>query len=323
MLLMEGVSLTESITRGAQLGLQECQTQFTWERWSCPNTTTTWSGEAVTREAAFVRGITAAGVTFTITKDCSQGRIPGCPCSGHRGNTGFAWKWRGCSHNVEFGSTMTRQVLDGWHDGQDARALVNLQNNQAGRVGVKRCMRRACRCHGVSGSCTTQTCWFQLGAFAVVGRALKKRYRRATKLEDTNALSADANLVVYPPADLPSYVQRLEDHPSTDVVTMIPGVEPDHLVYLVDSPDHCRANQTAGVVGTEGRACSRARGPGVAREERASCRKLCRQCGLHVNRRIHFVTHSCQCQFRWCCQVECATCNNTVATYTCASGDSL
>ena len=43
-------------------------------------------------------------------------------------------------------------------------------------------MRRICKCHGVSGSCTTQTCWSTLGDFREVGDHLKKMYRRAKKV---------------------------------------------------------------------------------------------------------------------------------------------
>lgn len=41
---------------------------------------------------------------------------------------------------------------------------------------VQDLMRIHCRCHGVSGSCTSQTCWMQIPTFQEVGNALKRKY---------------------------------------------------------------------------------------------------------------------------------------------------
>lgn len=210
-------------------------------------------------------------------------------------------------------------------------------------------MQRVCKCHGVSGSCSSQTCWLQLPSFTTVAAALKKQYRRATKLKDTNVPAAAA-----PPEDVANSV----DHPAT----VMHSVHPHRLVYLAHSPDYCRPNKTAGeslkgilviltltfscniflsgtgggymyrpahvsyclfvagLAGTGGRGCSRARGMGVTREERRSCRRLCRQCGLAVTRSLTSVTTSCNCRFQWCCTVHCDTCTNKVAAFTCADG---
>ena len=47
---------------------------------------------------------------------------------------------------------------------------------------VKKTMRRICKCHGVSGSCTTQSCWNTPGDFREVGDHLKKMYKRAKRV---------------------------------------------------------------------------------------------------------------------------------------------
>ena len=52
-------------------------------------------------------------------------------------------------------------------------------------------MRRICKCHGVSGSCTTQTCWSTLGDFREVGDRLKKMYRWAKKVARAAAGEGD------------------------------------------------------------------------------------------------------------------------------------
>lgn len=43
------------------------------------------------------------------------------------------WKWGGCSDNVEFGDDISRRYIDELETGNDARAIVNLHNNEAGR----------------------------------------------------------------------------------------------------------------------------------------------------------------------------------------------
>lgn len=46
---------------------------------------------------------------------------------------GSDWKWGGCSDNIEFGDEISRRYIDVLETGSDARAIVNLHNNEAGR----------------------------------------------------------------------------------------------------------------------------------------------------------------------------------------------
>ena len=79
------------------------------------------------------------------------------------------WKWGGCSHNVRFGETVARQFLETGEEGGGALAgLASLHNSQAGRLAVRKTLRTLCKCHGVSGSCATQTCWRQIPQFQQV-----------------------------------------------------------------------------------------------------------------------------------------------------------
>ena len=43
------------------------------------------------------------------------------------------WKWGGCSADIDFGIKFTRKFLDAREIEQDARSLMNLHNNRAGR----------------------------------------------------------------------------------------------------------------------------------------------------------------------------------------------
>ena len=42
-------------------------------------------------------------------------------------------------------------------------------------------MKKVCKCHGVSGSCATKTCWNTLSDFRAVGNYLKKMWKQAVR----------------------------------------------------------------------------------------------------------------------------------------------
>ncbi|CAM1154664.1 WNT8B (predicted), partial [Pycnogonum litorale] len=207
------------------------------------------------------------------------------------------WKWSGCSDNIHFGDKIARQYLDGREIGRDGRAIVNLQNNRAGRLAVKKTMQRLCKCHGVSGSCATKTCWMKLSDFSTVGRHLKKLYARAVKIEFSG------------------YNGRSTE--DTALPLAISKINKKHLVYIEPSPNYCRANRTIGVQGTLGRECSRNRGKDVARSQRRSCKSLCKDCGLGIMKKVMTVTKNCNCKFQWCCEVKCDRCVHQTVRYNC------
>lgn len=81
-----------------------------------------------------MNAITAAGVTFAITKSCSQGLLEGCSCSEGGSRADHDWKWRGCSDDVDFGSRAAEHFLGTLDEAQDAPALVSRHNDHAGRM---------------------------------------------------------------------------------------------------------------------------------------------------------------------------------------------
>ncbi|XP_051514150.1 protein Wnt-8a-like [Myxocyprinus asiaticus] len=310
-LLMTGpkayLTYASSVQVGAQSGIQECKHQFAWDRWNCPDSALQFSTHkgfrSATRETSFVHAISAAGVMYTLTRNCSLGHLHDCGCDSSRNGKigGRGWLWGGCSDNMEFGERISKQYVDALETGQDSRAAVNLHNNEAGRLAVKATMKRICKCHGMSESCTIQTCWMQLSDFREIGNYLKVKHDQAHKLElDKRRMragnSADNRVAM---ADAFSSISLTE------------------LIYLQDSPDYCAKNMSLGFPGTEGRECVQI-GESLTQWERRSCRRLCYECGLRVEERRTEVVSSCNCKFHWCCTVKCENCSQTTVKHVCA-----
>ncbi|TKC47911.1 hypothetical protein EI555_012952 [Monodon monoceros] len=298
---------SSSVAAGAQSGIEECKYQFAWDRWNCPERALQLSSHgglrSANRETAFVHAISSAGVMYTLTRNCSLGDFDNCGCDDSRNGQlgGQGWLWGGCSDNVGFGEAISKQFVDALETGQDARAAMNLHNNEAGRKAVKGTMKRTCKCHGVSGSCTTQTCWLQLPEFREVGAHLKEKYHAALKVD---LLQGAGNSAAGRGA----------------IADTFRSISTRELVHLEDSPDYCLENKTLGLLGTEGRECLR-RGRALGRWERRSCRRLCGDCGLAVEERRAETVSSCNCKFHWCCAVRCEQCRRRVTKYFCSRAD--
>ncbi|XP_053306223.1 protein Wnt-8b [Spea bombifrons] len=294
---------SSSVAAGAQSGIEECKYQFAWDRWNCPERTLQLSSHSglrsANREAAFVHAISSAGVMYTLTRNCSLGDFDNCGCDDTRNGQpgGQGWLWGGCSDNVGFGEAISKQFVDALETGQDARAAMNLHNNEAGRKAVKSTMKRTCKCHGVSGSCTTQTCWLQLPEFREVGYYLKEKYHKALKVD---LLQGAGNSAASRGA----------------IAETFSSISKKELVHLEESPDYCLENKTLGLLGTEGRECLK-RGKMLSKWEKRSCKRLCGDCGLVVEERRADMVSSCNCKFHWCCAVKCEQCRKSVTKYFC------
>lgn len=99
----------------------------------CPNLLPLSTGS---REAAFTYAITAAGVAHAVTAACSQGNLSNCGCDREKQgyyNQAEGWKWGGCSADVRYGIDFSRRFVDAREIKKNARRLMNLHNNEAGR----------------------------------------------------------------------------------------------------------------------------------------------------------------------------------------------
>lgn len=91
-------------------------------------------------------------------------------------------------------------------------------------------MIKHCRCHGISGSCSLQTCWMQVAPFPEIARYLKERYHKAIQINFEGAPLGVA----------------MGNAASADSIEKIQNADPDSLVYLEESPDYCKPNVLTG-----------------------------------------------------------------------------
>ncbi|KAK6061653.1 wnt family protein [Cooperia oncophora] len=110
----------------------------------------------------------------------ANGLIDDCGCGPIPSSLSNKFVWAGCSDNVRYGNSFGRKfidVTDKVHS--DARALMNLHNNRVGRRLLASRMGKECKCHGVSGSCVTKTCWKVVPAFDEFSQLLMHKYEMA------------------------------------------------------------------------------------------------------------------------------------------------
>ncbi|KAM9032795.1 protein Wnt-4 [Sminthopsis crassicaudata] len=290
------LEVMDSVRRGAQLAIEECQYQFRNRRWNCSTLDSLpVFGKVVTqgtREAAFVYAISSAGVAFAVTRACSSGELDKCGCDRTvHGVSPEGFQWSGCSDNIAYGVAFSQSFVDVRERSKGAsssRALMNLHNNEAGRKAILNHMRVECKCHGVSGSCEVKTCWKAMPPFRKVGHVLKEKFDGATEVEQRRVGSSKALVP-----------RNSQFKPHTD----------EDLVYLEPSPDFCEHDARSGVLGTWGRQCNK------TSKAIDGCELLC--CGRGFHTAEVEVVERCSCKFHWCCFVKCRHCHRLVETHTC------
>lgn len=153
-------------------------------------------------------------------------------------------------------------------------------------------MKLECKCHGVSGSCTTKTCWTTLPKFREIGYVLKERYGAAVQVESVRATRLRQ----------PSFLRLKQSH------GYIKPTDTD-LVYLERSPNYCEEDMLTGSTGTRGRLCNH------TSPDLDGCNLMC--CGRGHDTHQYTRVWQCNCKFQWCCFVKCSTCSEKTEVFTC------
>ncbi|XP_028393131.1 protein Wnt-1-like isoform X2 [Dendronephthya gigantea] len=289
-------NLVETIASAAQMAINECQRQFKDRKWNCSSTNPyNVFGQILQRacrETAFVYAITAAAVSYSISRACADRQLRSCTCD--KSNEGVVdkdgWQWGGCGDNIRFADKFARRFLNSAEIHKDFRARVNMHNNEAGKAAVKNNMLRQCKCHGLSQACTVKTCWNKIPDFKVIGRVLKRKFDGASQVELEQ--NSPGRKITFTPVN--------EDHKAPTRAD---------LIYYEESPDFCSKNSKVGSLGTVGRECNR------TSLGTNGCDLLC--CGRGYRSEWKAVEKPCKCRFEWCCKVNCQTCKETKNVHLC------
>lgn len=151
-------------------------------------------------------------------------------------------------------------------------------------------MVRECKCHGVSGSCTTQSCRKSAPNFRIIGDLLKRSYESAAWVSYSRVKNKLRRR------------KKKQKHIK---------IQDTDLVYIESSPNYCDRNTRLGIPGTSGRICNKTSDDG----EFGSCGRLC--CGRGYNTVMLREEKNCKCKFVWCCIVKCETCQRLYDSQTC------
>ncbi|XP_052829178.1 protein Wnt-5b [Octopus bimaculoides] len=284
--------LLEVITKGAAIGISECQHQFRSRRWNCTTfNITNVFGEVLnikSRETAYLYAIFSAGIMYSVSRGCSKGQLNHCGCGQKliENDNPDDFEWGGCSDNLLYGSKFSRDFVDSVERREIGMGLMNLWNNGAGRKAIKANIKKVCKCHGVSGSCSVRICWRSMDSFRSTGSYLFKRYDSASQMKFSRKKRKLKPL------------RRLLKKPSKK-----------DLVYLKQSPDFCLTNTTYGSLGTRNRRCKR------ESDGLDGCVLMC--CGRGFVTIPKVVTEDCHCKFYWCCFVLCKKCTQRLDMHYC------
>nr|WCR63805.1 wnt9a [Poropuntius huangchuchieni] len=246
------------------------------------------------KETAFLYAISSAGLTHAMAKACSAGRMERCTCDEAPDlENRKAWQWGGCGDNLKYSNKFVKDFL-GKRSNKDLRARIDMHNSNVGMKVIKVGVETTCKCHGVSGSCTVQTCWRQLAPFHEIGKQLKQRYETSIKLASpSNEATGEGEI-----SQTRSQGQQPSPGPRTELIPRT-----SDLLHIEDSPSFCRPSKYS--AGTMARKCYKDK----------NCEAIC--CGRGHNTQSRVVTRPCQCQVRWCCYVECKQCTQREEVYTC------
>lgn len=291
------LDLMNTVSLAAFKGIESCQRQFHDRRWNCSSIKSapklSRDLKRGTREQAFAYAIAAATLTHSIARACSVGVTAKCSCGALPSETPAGdYKWGGCGDDVEYGLRFS-ELFTSYIPNDDSikkKSMMNNHNIGAGNKVVINSLTTACKCHGVSGSCSVKTCWRALADFTNIAETLKDKYGMA--IEVKRQRRKDKN--VFTPVN------------NFKKIDLIPQ---DELVYIQKSPDYCSPDKKMGSTGTQGRTCE------PENQDPGGCDIMC--CGRGHDSNDVNIVERCECKYYWCCYVKCKTCTRMIRVHRC------
>lgn len=153
---------------------------------------------------------------------------------------------------------------------------------------VRIAARKACRCHGLTASCAMKTCSRNLLNFLEVGKLLKGKYDHAVRVKYTN------NAI----------------KPFHDTGSRLETGRHGSLAYFYRSPNYCQPDRRTGFPGMQGR--------NSTHDNAQKFNSMCTSCKLNLKNKAVMERVKCQCQFVWCCHVNCDTCEKQLNVTICS-----
>lgn len=291
------LDLMSTVSLAAFRGIDACLKQFHDRRWNCSSIKTTPNLskdlKRGTREQAFVFAISAATLTHSIARACSVGVTTKCSCGALPNEAPEGdYKWGGCGDDVEYGlrfsELFTSYITN--NDSVKKKSMMNNHNIGTGNKVVIDSLTTACKCHGVSGSCSVKTCWRSLADFNNIAETLKDKYGMA--IEVKRQRKKDKNVFI-----------PVNNFKKIDIIPQ------DELVYIQKSPDYCSPDKKMGSIGTQGRTCE------PESQEPGGCDIMC--CGRGYDSNDLNIVERCECKYYWCCYVKCKTCSRMIRVHRC------
>ncbi|KAK3892301.1 hypothetical protein Pcinc_003847 [Petrolisthes cinctipes] len=368
--------MAEALVEAAVQGAWHCRHLLHYHRWNCS------LGKARRRivrkaypETALVQSVSAASVAHVVSRRCALGRLSRCSCdTAHDDSATESWRWGGCGDNTRYGTRMakrffmrgtgkerpgkgqprgSRQRIASLSSsppkaftstGKDFKSRIDVHNALIGIRTVMEGSGRVCKCHGVSGSCSVETCWVQLPHFSTTASTLFTLYRQPVLATTTNQAQVN-NGGKRGKRKLPRLIRRNRDR-QTQIWTHRNHITSNNMAITNNNrtPRQGQDTDMAGgnvghqevslrvrprqSFGSSGKLVYLDRSPNFCRRSRwwvgtsgrecqagVGCKNLC--CGRGYHSAFIRVTEPCRCRVVWCCSVECHTCTSLTHTHTC------
>uniref|UniRef100_A0A0K0ENH8 Protein Wnt n=1 Tax=Strongyloides stercoralis TaxID=6248 RepID=A0A0K0ENH8_STRER len=236
------------------------------------------------KEKAFIYAYASAAATISVAKGCARGNNPRCSCGFMPENEinmeeKYGFRWSGCSDNIKYAGNIVRHFFENQKKNDHSTTLMDSHNFMIGRIMAKKSYRKICKCHGISGSCQTKTCWMTTNSIDEIGNDLKNLLESAKIIKTLNTRSIDIK------GGGLSFSRNLIYHDSFN--------------------NFCIKNGSLGISGVSGRECY----------SNEHCKNLC--CNKGFTSHMELIEEPCNCKFEYCCQVKCKSCRKIITRNYC------